>query len=191
MKNIKELEELIKDENFKYIFLDVDGVIFHSVEAIVKLLNKEYNMNVDPKNIFTWDFSNCYPNVTDKKIEQLFGTDTFFDNVKMMEGAKEFILKYIDKVVLITKGKQENINGKRNYFDSNGLEKIKMVGIPLNISKNIINMGDSLFIDDSTSNLNDVITAKYKIQFMEYGEYVANKCEWTKGWHGERMESWT
>jgi len=190
MINIKELEKLIEDEDFKYIFLDVDGVVFHSIEAIVKILNKEYNMNVDPRDVLSWNFSNCYSEMTDKKIEQLFGTTTFFNNVKMIKGAKEFILKHIDKVILITKGGQENINRKRNYFDLNDLGKVRMVGIPLDMSKNIINMTNSLFIDDSTNNLNDVLTAKYKIQFIEYGEHIANKCAWTKGWDGERMESW-
>ena len=190
MMNIKELEDLINNNEFKYIFLDVDGVIFHSVEAMVKLLNKRHNINVNPKNITSWNFSNCYPNMTDEEVEWLFTTNEFFDNVKMIDGVKEFILKYIDKIILVTKGNINNINQKRIYFDLNGLERVKMLGIPLNISKDIINMWGSVFIDDSTNNLNEVTTAKLKIQFNEYGSEIADKCEWSKGWDGIRMESW-
>ena len=190
MINIKELEELIERENFKHVYLDIDGVVFHSVEAIVKILNRRYYTDVNPRDITSWNFSDCYPYMTNDKIERLFTTNEFFDNVKMIDGVKEFILKYIDKIILVTKGNINNINQKRIYFDLNGLENVKMIGIPLNVSKDVINMYDSVFIDDCTNNLNEVTTAKLKIQFNEYGSEIADKCEWSKGWDGIRMENW-
>ena len=59
------------------------------------------------------------------------------------------------------------------------------------MSKSIINMnsidGWSLFIDDSTNNLNDS-NADYKVQFREYND--DKERAWQKGWDGLVMYNW-
>jgi 5'' nucleotidase, deoxy (Pyrimidine), cytosolic type C protein (NT5C). len=181
---IQELEKLNVD---KY-FIDIDGVIFHSVEAMVKILNRKFNMNLKSQNVTSWNFRCCYPEMTDEEVEWLFSTDEFFDVVRFIEGAKDFLLRHKDNSILVTKGQERNLRIKRQFLDLNGLEDIFMIGLPLNVSKDIINMKNGVFIDDSVKNLNEVTTAKYKILFSEYGN--EDKCEWSKGWKGDKMYSW-
>lgn len=181
---INDIEKL----NPSKYYIDIDGVVFHSVEAMVHLLNKKFNKNVKPQEIISWNFTCCYPNMTDKEIEWLFDTSDFFKIVKFIDGAKEFILKNKDKVVLLTKGNPKNIYEKRIFLDLNGLEDIIMVGLPIQISKGIINMEEnSVFIDDNKNNL-DESNATYKIMFSEYKN--ENICEWMKDWNGDVMYSW-
>lgn len=177
---------ILENLDIDKIFLDIDGCIFHSVEAMCKILNKKFNMNVQPQQITSWNFECCYPKMSNEEIEWLFANDKFFDYVRLIDGSKEFMLKHKDNLILITKGNEKNIFQKRQWLDLNGLEEINMIGLPLDVSKDIINMKDGLFIDDTTKNLNEVTTSKYKVQFKEYD----NETEWSSGWEGMVLRKW-
>lgn len=182
IKTVKDLENM----EFKRYFIDVDGVIIHSVKATTNILNKKYNMNIKPQDIKSWNFIDKYPMMTEEEIEWIFTTNEFFDNVEFIKGAKKFMLKHSKDVILITKGQRENIKQKRIMLDLNGLEDIELIGIPLYETKDIINMKSGVFIDDTTKNLNEVTTADYKVLFKEYDNYT----EWSEGWNGNVMYSW-
>ena len=85
----------------------------------------------------------------------------------------------------MTKGGYKNLKMKQDFLYCNGLEDIEFVGLDLNESKSIIDMSNGLFIDDATSNLNDV-NAKVKVQFRRYD----NDAEWQRGWNGIIVDRW-
>lgn len=189
-KEIIDIEKFIKEKNIKKIFLDIDGVIIHSCQAMVDILNKKYHTNITGADILSWNFKEVIDSLTDNEIEYLFTTDEFFNIVQPISGAIDFINKHKEDVILITKGGLKNISGKKQMFELWGIEDINMIGLPLNMSKRIVDMtiyGNSLFIDDSTNNLIES-NAKYKIQFREYKDN--KKREWQNDWHGKIMYHW-
>lgn len=193
MKVIKDIYSFIYEREIDNIFLDVDGVIFHSCQAMIDILNERYGGNFDGSDVTSWNFQCCYPNMTSEEIEGTFNDPKFFDIVKPIDGALEFMDRYRDKIVLVTKASVENYAHKRKWFDDRGFKDIPMIALPLNVSKSFIDMQYaglchySLFIDDSTNNLQEA-NADYNIMFKEYND--KKEREWQKGWNELVMYQW-
>ena len=194
MKVIKDIDSFIKDNNITHIFIDIDGVIFHSCQAMIDILNERYGGNFDGSDVTSWNFQCCYPNMTSEEIEDTFNDPKFFDIVKPIDGALEFMDRYRDKIILVTKANIENYAHKRKWFDDRNFADIPMIALPLNVSKGFIDMQNctgfynySLFIDDSTNNLQET-NADYNIMFKEYNDQ--KEREWQKGWDGLVMYQW-
>ena len=186
--NVNNIEQMIKDENISTIFLDVDGVVINSVKAMCQLLNDKYNTNCIPFDITSWNFNQIKADLTSQEIENLFNDKKFFDIVLFYDGVFDFIDRYKDKIIFLTKGGHENISNKNILFGNVGLSSIPIIGLPLIISKGWINMkrrGKSLFIDDCSQNLIDS-NADIKILFKEF----ENDAEWNRNWDGLKMKNW-
>ena len=191
MKVIKDIDSFITDMEIDKIFLDIDGVIFHSCQAMIDILNERYDGNFDGSDVTSWNFQCCYRGMTSEEVESIFNNGLFFKIVKPIDGALEFMDRYRDKIILVTKANIENYALKRKWFDDRGFKDIPMITLPLNVSKGFINMNNiyeySLFIDDSTQNLIDC-NADYKVQMREYCD--EKEREWQKGWNGLVMYQW-
>lgn len=191
MKVIKDIDSFITDAEIDKIFLDIDGVIFHSCQAMIDILNERYGGNFDGSDVTSWNFQCCYRGMTSEEVESIFNNGLFFKIVKPIDGALEFMDRYRDKIILVTKANIENYALKRKWFDDRGFKDIPMIALPLNVSKGFINMNNiyeySLFIDDSTQNLIDC-NADYKVQMREYCD--GKEREWQKGWNGLVMYQW-
>lgn len=190
MNIINNIDDFIKKHNITHLFIDIDGVIFASCDAIIQILNERYGGNFDGSDVTSWNFQCCYPNMTSEEIEDTFNDPKFFDIVKPIDGALEFMDRYRDKIILVTKANIENYAHKRKWFDDRGFN-MPIIALPLNVSKGFINMDNideySLFIDDSTQNLIDC-NADYKVQMREYND--DKEREWQKGWDGLVMYQW-
>ena len=191
MKVIKDIDSFIKDNNITHIFIDIDGVIFHSCQAMIDILNERYGGNFDGSDVTSWNFQCCYPNMTSEEIEDTFNDPKFFDIVKPIDGALEFMDRYRDKIILVTKANFENYAHKRKWFDDRGFN-MPIIALPLNVSKSLVNMNSideySLFIDDNTQNLIDS-NSDFKVQFREY-QSNNDKREWVKDWDGMVLYKW-
>ena len=193
MKVIKDIDSFM-DNNITHIFLDIDGVIFHSCQAMIDILNERYGGNFDGSDVTSWNFQCCYPNMTSEEIEDTFNDPKFFDIVEPIDGALKFVDRYRDKIILVTKANIENYAHKRKWFDDRNFADIPIIALPLNVSKGFIDMQNctgfynySLFIDDSTNNLQET-NADYNIMFKEYNDQ--KEREWQKGWDGLVMYQW-
>jgi len=191
MKVIKDIDSFITDMEIDKIFLDIDGVIFHSCQAMIDILNERYGGNFDGSDVTSWNFQCCYRGMTSEEVESIFNNGLFFKIVKPIDGALEFMDRYRDKIILVTKANIENYALKRKWFDDRGFKDIPMIALPLNVSKGFINMNNiyeySLFIDDSAQNLIDC-NADYKVQMREYCD--DKEREWQKSWNGLVMYQW-
>ena len=191
MKVIKDIDNFIDERQIDKIFIDIDGVIFHSCQAMIDILNERYGGNFDGSDVTSWNFQCCYPNMTSEEIEDTFNDPKFFDIVKPIDGALEFMDRYRDKIILVTKANVENYAHKRKWFDDRGFN-IPMIALPLNVSKSLVNMNSideySLFIDDNTQNLIDS-NSDFKVQFREY-QSNNDKREWVKDWDGMVLYKW-
>lgn len=186
--NVINIDKFISTVNPDKIYLDVDGVIWHSCQAACDVINKRYGTNIQGNEILSWNFKEVAANFKDEDIEYIFADYYFFKRIKWINGAFDFINRYKNKIVIVTKGTFQNIQRKIDIFDELDLN-IRIYGIPLDNSKSVINMQNGLFIDDSTKNLNES-NATYKIQFLEYKDNKNDIREWTKDWKGLRMYKW-
>lgn len=191
MKVIKDINSFIYEREIDKIFLDIDGVIFHSCQAMIDILNERYGGNFDGSDVTSWNFQCCYRGMTSEEIESIFDNGLFFKIVKPIDGALEFMNRHRDKIILVTKANIENYALKRKWFNDRGFKDIPMIALPLDVSKGFINMDNineySLFIDDSTQNLIDC-NADYRVQMREYCD--DKEREWQKGWNGLVMYQW-
>lgn len=191
---IEDIDIFIQNNNITKIFVDIDGVVMASCQAIIDILNEKYGGNFDGSDVTDWNFRCCYPNMTSEKIEDIFNTTEFFEAVKPIDGVLEFLNKYKDNIILVTKSSPENYIEKRKWFNDKGLENIPIIALPLNVSKGYIDMQNctvteeySLFIDDTTNNLQEV-NADFCVMFKEYKDN--KKRKWQDGWKGMIMYHW-
>ena len=191
MNIINNIDDFIKKHNITHLFIDIDGVIFASCDAIIQILNERYGGNFDGSDVTSWNFQCCYPNMTSEEIEDTFNDPKFFDIVNPIDGALKFMDRYRDKIILVTKANFENYAHKRKWFDDRNFADIPIIALPLNVSKGFINMGNideySLFIDDSTENLIDS-NADFRVQLREFNDQ--KEREWQKDWDGLVMYQW-
>lgn len=186
---ISNIENFIKNNNINKIYLDVDGVLIHSCQAICDILNEDKGTNFTGSQILSWNFKEICPNLTDNDIELLFADDKFFEYVQWIDGAREFINRHINDITIVTKGTYQNIFRKTLFFNRYNMNVV-IKGLPLDASKSEIDMSDGIFIDDCTKNLIES-NAKYKIQFLEYNDELNEQREWTKNFNGYKMYKWT
>lgn len=189
---VVNIDKFIEYNNPSKIYLDVDGVIFHSCQAVCDVYNRALNnkTGINGNEILSWNFKELNENMTDENIEFLFSNQAFFEMVSWIKGAFDFVEKYRNKIIVVTKGTNDNIYYKRELFDLLGFNNIPIYGLPLCCSKDIVDMSNNgLFIDDCTKNLNES-NATYKIQFLEYNDNMNEKREWIKDWNGLKMYKW-
>lgn len=184
-----DIHKFIEFSNPNRIYLDVDGVILHSCQAICDIINGLYETNIQGNEIYSWNFKELNSEFIDEDIEELFSNRRFFEIVKWTKGSFDFLSRYKEKVSIVTKGTNENIWFKNEMFNEFFNFNIPIIGLPLKCSKSNINMDGGLFIDDCTKNLIES-NATYKIQFLEYKDHKNNIREWTKGWKGLKMYNW-
>lgn len=181
-----DIDKFIKDNCIDRIFLDIDGVLLHSSQAIIDMYNDDNWTDFKGSDVLSWDFKDIDPTLTSKEITALFNDELFFEYVEFVDGAKEFLDKYRDKIIMVSKGTVDNYYNKRVFFDKAGFSDIPIIELPFELSKGLINMGgESLFIDDSCKNLIES-NAKYRLQFIEYDD--GRDREWCVGWWGNKIK---
>ena len=185
---ISNIEKFIKEHNVIQIYVDVDGVLIHSCQAVCDIINEDKGTNFLGNQVLSWNFKEICPNLTDADIELLFADKRFFEYVKWIDGAREFIERHKNDITIVTKGTWENIQKKIDILFKDFT--VQIIGVPLNISKSEIDMSNGLFVDDCTKNLVES-NAKYKIQFCEYNDGLNEQREWIKGWDGLKMYKWS
>lgn len=148
------------------IILDFDETISDTSGAIARYYNELYKYKAgfvpaSANKIFKWDFSDQCPLMTPEERGYLWGTDLFFNNLEPMPNVDEFIGQFgqIFNIHIVTLGTEENLVKKAKWIrdNINNRKFIKdFIGITRygdEVGKSIINMSDSIFIDDHTQNL--------------------------------------
>lgn len=182
----KYIQHIQQKDKLKYIYVDMDGVLIHSCQAICDMLNEIQGTDFTGDEVLSWNFHEICPTLTDEDVEKLFADPIFFQCVQWVNGAFDFIKRYKNRVIIVTKGTKENIDLKREFLKEYYLDPM-FCSLNLNESKGDIDMSNSLFIDDCTNNLNES-NARYKIMFKEYNDN--REREWQKGWDGLVMYNW-
>ena len=158
------------------IYLDFDEVLVNTIQSCITTYELHKNDKVSICNLYHWNMKDIFPKYNNDDFKTQFECNTFWDNLKLKDGAKDFIDKYKDRIVIVTNGTLENLNKKAKFIHDN-FGEIKT--IMLNCEKSFVDMSDGIFIDDNQDNL-FISNAKSKVCFGSYG---FNK-EWNEYWEG-------
>ena len=147
------------------LYLDVDETILESIESVLRILNKRYNTKFDKSDVTTWNFTNLFPHMTSKEIEDAFDSDKFFNHVRFKLGARELLDKY-PNAKFVTKGSSVNLHKKRKLLIQNGYGHMEYIGLEgTTMDKSMVDMSGGIMVDDNQDNLNSC-NATYKIMLI-------------------------
>ena len=190
------------------LYLDFDGVIANSIDAIVSLYNDDFQAYpgyhyIKPEGINTCDFKECNCAKHDT-FTTYFNTPRFYRNLKFMDQADVFLwlLSYQFDFTIISFGNPANLKLKKMWIDkklkffindSKMLNQANTKFIGLDFAeydnKSCVDMSDGIFIDDTYEYL-VASNAKHKIVFgKRYPWNADNEAECTTGAY-TRCEDW-
>lgn len=170
---------------YKGIALDMDEVLVDTIDAVVSILNEDYNLNVEPKNVKRWDFKDVYPQLTDKQINSVWNDERLFEILKFKPDTLEVLndLNNNYKVIIFTQGSHMNLKLKENFLLNHNID-IPIFGAVEGISdKSELNLKDWIFVDDNQNNL-DISNASCKILFEN-----RENADWNNHWSGNRIKN--
>ena len=151
------------------LYLDVDDTILKSSEAVIKIINKKYNIN-PPKTIDDmkdWGYRSIYKYITSDEVEKIYESDDFFNIVEFDQSFLDFYNNNKDKVdiTICTKGTNINIEKKEQLVKKVLGENISYIGMRFKIDedgnlikdhrKSMISMKHGIQIDDRVDALRD------------------------------------
>lgn len=165
------------------IFVDVDEVVTKSILRFCEFINKESEYD----KVKSWNFEEVC-DLTSNEIEDIFSHINFYSSIKLYEGCVEAIdqLSKNNEIIFITKGTSSNNIGKlellNKYFPNLPVITLSNDGTT---GKEIINMENSILIDDHSNNL-DSSNARYKILFEPY----KHTMNYNKDYFGATAKDW-
>ena len=178
----------MKDFSVK-VYLDVDGTVVDSADAMAKWYNKTYGGNAVGKDIYEWNAKDQCPELTVEDIHTLFESDYFFNELTPIKDAQD-ILERMSKFYgydfyFCSIGTPNNIKKKVKYLK----QHFPFIDKYVMIERENVVMGkdkyvcDGVLIDDNQDNLNG--SAKYDILFKPFGEK-----QWNKDFRGIVTTKW-
>lgn len=173
------------------LFVDFDSTITNSIKAYCDAYAYLYKNNdkytePNPDKVNTWNFSCECPLATDS-VEYIFGHPYFFRTLELFPLAREVLqeLSHKYELIICSIGTPENVSHKAIWVQDN-LPFIKNVILITNdgvkMNKGIIDMSNSIFIDDHIDNL---ISSNAEIKICFGKEY-----SWNKDWQGLWGKNW-
>lgn len=158
-----------QNNNKIMLYLDVDDTIIKSSEAVIKILNKKYNIT-PPKSVNDmkdWGYRSIYKNITRCEVEEIYGSDEFFNIVEFDQDFLNFynLNKNKIEITICTKGTKDNIEKKEKFIKNALGEGVNYIGMQFKLDedgnniedyrKSTINMKHGIQIDDRTDALRD------------------------------------
>ena len=179
----------------KKLILDFDNTICNTTKAMIKSMNpfiKDSSKKVDENALsYCWSFCDLFPETHLRYIDILFNSQLLFDNMELYSNVYNTLNDLHEKGVQIficTIGSYKNIKLKLDYLHEK-LPFVEVIPIAQNnivMDKAIINMTNSVFIDDNCSCLNSS-NADVKIAYRHNGFLTEKNAIWN-GYVGTSWE---
>lgn len=178
----------------KKLFLDFDCTIVDAIKTYCNVYNMHYKQlegfkEADYTKVNRYDLKDqCH--LVDHQ-ENIFSTQEYFNHLEFMPYAREVIERLGSKYELIicSIGTLDNISYKAQWIKNNlpFIKNVILISSAVGASgiktdKSVVNMKDSIFIDDHSENLFSS-NAELKVCFGK--EYV-----WNNSWTGQRCFHW-
>ena len=179
--------------NKQKIFLDFDNTIVNATETFVKTYNHDYEdydefVPGDPLKVNDYDFADECSLLQEGDKTRIFESVAFFYLLDFIEpNTKDILQKISEKydVYITTIGTIKNLCRKAQWLDLE-LPFIKNYILLRNenyeMNKSIVNMHDSIIIDDVSSNL---FSSNAKDKYLFGKTY-----NWNKDWNGLTFKTW-
>lgn len=138
----------------KVILCDVDDVLHKFLKIWIETLNKQYQRDVKPEDIKSWNVLDYYEGLTRKQLYAPLSTEEFWDKVEPVEEAAYYIQKLIDegnKIYLCTASNSKEIHMKYEKIIKKYYPMFTWQDVIVTSKKQMIK-GDFL-IDDGIHNL--------------------------------------
>ena len=178
----------------KKLIIDFDNTVVNTTKAMIRSLNpfiKDVTQKVDENSpSYYWSFKDLFPKTHLRYIDILFNSELLFSNMELYPNVYNTLKDLHEKGVQIyicTIGSYKNIKLKLDWLHEK-LPFVDVVPIAQNnivMNKAIINMENSVFIDDNCSCLNSS-NANVKILYRHDG-YITEK---NRVWNGYTSTSW-
>lgn len=176
------------------LILDFDGTIANTTKAMIRSLNpyiKDVTQKVDENSpSYYWSFKDLFPETHLRYIDILFNSELLFSNMELYSNVYNVLEDLHNKGVQIyicTIGSYKNIKLKLDYLHEQ-LPFVDVIPIAQNnivMNKAIINMQNSVFVDDNVDCLNSS-NADSKILYRHDG-FITEK---NKIWNGYVATDW-
>lgn len=176
------------------LVLDFDGTIANTTKAMIRSLNpyiKDVTQKVDENSpSYYWSFKDLFPETHLRYIDILFNSELLFSNMELYSNVYNVLEDLHNKGVQIyicTIGSYKNIKLKLDYLHEH-LPFVDVIPIAQNnivMNKAIINMENSVFVDDNVDCLNSS-NADSKILYRHDG-FITEK---NKIWNGYVATDW-
>ena len=178
----------------KKLILDFDNTICDTTRAMIRSMNpyiKDSSKKVpENKLAYCWSFEDIFPSTHLRYVDILFNSKQLFDNMELFPNVYNVLKDLHDKgveIYICTIGSYKNIKLKLNFLHEN-LPFVDVIPIAQNnivMNKAIINMENSVFIDDNTDCLNSS-NADVKIVYR-HENFVTER---NNVWNGYVSTSW-
>lgn len=165
------------------IFLDFDNTLVNSTKAYCHVYNKMHNTKAHWQLIRKWDMKDQCPLNTKEGLENIFGSQDFFDVLEFYKGMKNMVKGLSQnkelELFIVSKGNDRNLALKREWILKN-LPQIKQDNIILlcnkdGMDKSSVDMEGGILVDDNSECLLSS-NASYQIVFS----HNAIKTEWNE-----------
>lgn len=173
------------------LYLDFDNTIINATQKFCSIYNRTYRYHPDfiPAKwecVDRWDFKDEAPLVTN--VEDIFKSRMFFEDLPFINDNTYEVLKELNEkyhIIIASIGTYGNISLKSQWIGEYLpfiKDSIFLVNGGSKMDKSLIDMNNSIFIDDVVSNLNSS-NAKHKIAFGDVHS-------WNENWTGKRCYNW-
>ena len=176
------------------LILDFDNTVCNTNKAMIKSMNpyiKDSSKKVDENSpSYYWSFKDLFPETHLRYIDILFNSQLLFSNMELYSNVYNVLEDLHNKGVQIyicTIGSYKNIKLKLDWLH-NHLPFVDVIPIAQNnivMNKAIVNMQNSIFLDDNVDCLNSS-NADVKILYR-YDGYITEK---NRVWNGYVATSW-
>lgn len=136
------------------ILVDMDDVIEDLLGSWLETLNDKYSLSVHKSDVKDWDMAKAYPNLSPEQIFEPLHSKSFWETVRPIEGAAEYIQRLINdghEVYIVTATHYTTLKTKFNCIIKKYFPFISYKNIIVAYKKQMI-IGDVL-IDDYPINL--------------------------------------
>ena len=178
----------------KKLVLDYDNTIVNTTKAMVRSMNpfiKDSSQKVpEDTPSYYWSFEDLFPKTHLRYVDILFNSQHLFENMKLFPNVFNVLKDLHEKGVQIyicSIGSYKNIKLKLDYLHEQ-LPFVDVIPIAQNnivMNKAIINMQNSVFMDDNCNCLNSS-NADVKILY-KHDNFTTEK---NKIWNGYTSTSW-
>jgi 5'(3')-deoxyribonucleotidase len=178
--------------NRRKLFLDFDNTIVNSTQKFCSVYNQIYSIRKDfvPAKWYEvekYNFSDQCPLISN--VNDIFGNPLFFYNLDFINDNTYEVLQQLNEnyhIIIASIGVPKNLSLKAIWLENNLpfiTNYILLNNGNCKMQKEIIDMRDSILIDDVTSNLISS-NAECKIRF-------GDEFSWNRNWNGLTCVNWT